>query len=101
MGDRQRAGKALVNRPANRHGQALGSGANPRLPGNRVDELMPQTDVGRSEDLLAELAGWVKLETPTTDPAAVNRLMDMAEGELARQAPRSPASRAATGTATT
>ncbi len=45
---------------------------------------MPQTEVGRSEDLLAELAGWVKLETPTTDPASVNRLMDVAEGELGR-----------------
>ncbi len=45
---------------------------------------MPQTDVGRSEDLLAELATWVAMETPTTDPAAVNRLMDVAEGELAR-----------------
>ena len=31
---------------------------------------MPQTEVGRSEDLLAELADWVELETPTTDPAA-------------------------------
>ncbi len=45
---------------------------------------MPQTDVGRSEDLLAELSKWVALETPTTDPTAVNRLMDLAEGELAR-----------------
>ena len=45
---------------------------------------MPQTDVGRSEDLLAELANWVAMETPTTDPASVNRLMDVAEGELAR-----------------
>ncbi|MEJ0018109.1 MAG: M20 family metallopeptidase [Acetobacteraceae bacterium] len=43
---------------------------------------MPQTEVGRSEDLLAELAGWVALETPTTDPAAVNRLMDIAHAEL-------------------
>jgi glutamate carboxypeptidase len=43
---------------------------------------MPQTDVGRSEDLLAELAEWVTLETPTTDPAAVNRLMDIAERDL-------------------
>jgi glutamate carboxypeptidase len=43
---------------------------------------MPQTDVGRSEDLLAELAEWVTLETPTTDPAAVNRLMDVAERDL-------------------
>jgi glutamate carboxypeptidase len=45
---------------------------------------MPQTDVGRSEDLLAELAGWVTLETPTTDAAAVNRLMDVAERELSQ-----------------
>ncbi len=44
---------------------------------------MPQTDVGRSEDLLAELATWVTMETPTTDPASVNRLMDVAHGELA------------------
>jgi glutamate carboxypeptidase len=45
---------------------------------------MPQTDVGSSENLLDELAEWVKLETPTTDPAAVNRLMDIAERELAQ-----------------
>ena len=45
---------------------------------------MPHTNVGTSEDLLAELATWVAMETPTTDPAAVNRLMDVAEGELAR-----------------
>ena len=45
---------------------------------------MPQTDVGRSEDLLTELSAWVRLETPTTDAAAVNRLMDVAEAELAR-----------------
>ena len=45
---------------------------------------MPQTDVGSSENLLAELAKWVAMETPTTDPAAVNRLMDVAEGELSR-----------------
>ena len=45
---------------------------------------MPQTDVGRSEHLLAELARWVALETPTTDPASVNRLMDVAEGGLAQ-----------------
>src|SRR5690349_17133306 len=50
----------------------------------RPDESMPLTDVGCSEDLLAELAEWVKLETPTTDPAAVNLLMDRAEAELAR-----------------
>jgi acetylornithine deacetylase/succinyl-diaminopimelate desuccinylase-like protein len=34
---------------------------------------MPQTDVGSSENLLAELSKWVALETPTTDPAAVHR----------------------------
>ncbi len=45
---------------------------------------MPRTDVGRSEDLLDELAGWVRLETPTTDAGAVNRLMDIAELELAQ-----------------
>src|SRR5579864_1714189 len=45
---------------------------------------MPQTDVGRSEDLLAELSKWVALETPTTDPNAVNRLMDLAEADLGR-----------------
>ena len=45
---------------------------------------MPATEVGNSDDLLAELSGWVKLETPTTDGAAVNRLMDVAEAELAR-----------------
>ena len=45
---------------------------------------MPQTDVGSSEHLLAELANWVAMETPTTDAASVNRLMDVAEGELAR-----------------
>jgi glutamate carboxypeptidase len=44
---------------------------------------MPHTDVGTSERLLEELSGWVKLETPTTDPLAVNRLMDMAETQLA------------------
>ena len=45
---------------------------------------MPHTNIGRSEELLAELASWVAMETPTTDPASVNRLMDVAEGELAR-----------------
>jgi glutamate carboxypeptidase len=43
---------------------------------------MPQTDVGSSENLLVELSKWVALETPTTDPAAVNRLMDIAEADL-------------------
>ena len=45
---------------------------------------MPATDVGTSEDLLAELSDWVKMETPTTDGMAVNRLMDVAERELTR-----------------
>jgi glutamate carboxypeptidase len=45
---------------------------------------MPATEVGTSEDLLAELSAWVRMETPTTDAAAVNRLMDVAEGELTR-----------------
>jgi glutamate carboxypeptidase len=45
---------------------------------------MPQTDVGCSEDILSELSAWVRMETPTTDPVAVNRLMDVAEAELAR-----------------
>ncbi|HVY18360.1 MAG TPA: M20 family metallopeptidase [Rhodopila sp.] len=45
---------------------------------------MPSVEVGTSEDLLAELATWVRLETPTTDPAAVNRLADLAEAGLRR-----------------
>jgi glutamate carboxypeptidase len=46
---------------------------------------MPHTDVGRSEDLLTELSAWVRMETPTTDPAAVNRLMDVAEAALTQE----------------
>ena len=49
---------------------------------------MPQTQVGTSEDLLRELSAWVRMETPSTDPTAVNRLMDVAEGELARAGAR-------------
>ncbi|MBV8612847.1 MAG: M20 family metallopeptidase [Acetobacteraceae bacterium] len=45
---------------------------------------MPRTETGRSEDLLEELMGWVRVETPTTAPDAVNRLTDVAEAELAR-----------------
>jgi glutamate carboxypeptidase len=45
---------------------------------------MPATEVGTSEDLLTELSAWVKMETPTTDGSAVNRLMDVVEGELTR-----------------
>ncbi len=44
---------------------------------------MPRTDVGTSARLLEELSEWVRLETPTTDPAAVNQLLDVAEAELA------------------
>jgi glutamate carboxypeptidase len=44
---------------------------------------MPQTEIGSSERLLEELKGWVLEETPTTDPAAVNRLADRAQAELA------------------
>ena len=43
---------------------------------------MSRTDVGRSEVLLEKLAGWVRLETPTDDPFAVNALLSVAEGEL-------------------
>lgn len=45
---------------------------------------MIQTNVGTSEDLLRELSAWVRMETPTTDAAAVNRLMDVAERDLSR-----------------
>ena len=44
---------------------------------------MPVTETGSAEDLLAGLAAWVRQETPTTEAAAVNRLMDRAEAELA------------------
>jgi glutamate carboxypeptidase len=43
---------------------------------------MPQTEIGTSERLLAELRAWVEHETPTTDGAAVNGLLDRAEAEL-------------------
>ena len=43
---------------------------------------MASIDLGTSEKLLEELRGWVEIETPTTDPAAVNRLMDRAEAGL-------------------
>jgi glutamate carboxypeptidase len=44
---------------------------------------MPQTDLGSSDRLLEELRIWVEAETPTTDAAAVNRLMDRCAAELA------------------
>ncbi len=45
---------------------------------------MPQTQTGRAEDLLAELATWVTIKSPTSDAARVNRVMDLAEADLAR-----------------
>ena len=45
---------------------------------------MPQTNTGTAEDLLAELAEWVKIESPTTHAASVNRVMDLAEADLTR-----------------
>ncbi len=44
---------------------------------------MPRTAIGPSERLLEELKGWVLHETPTTDPKAINGLVDKAEAELA------------------
>ncbi|MDE2006549.1 MAG: M20/M25/M40 family metallo-hydrolase, partial [Rhodospirillales bacterium] len=43
---------------------------------------MPATPIPTAEDLLAGLARWVRLETPTTHPDAVNRLMDIAAADL-------------------
>ncbi len=43
---------------------------------------MPQTELGTSERLLEELRSWVEHETPTTDPVAVNSLMDRCEADL-------------------
>ncbi len=43
---------------------------------------MPRTQLGTSDRLLQELRVWVEHETPTTDPAAVNALLGMAELEL-------------------
>ncbi|WP_149538749.1 M20 family metallopeptidase [Siccirubricoccus phaeus] len=43
---------------------------------------MPATEIGPADRLLEELRGWVERETPSTDAAAVNRLLDVAEAEL-------------------
>jgi len=44
--------------------------------------LMPMTDPGSAEAMLDTLKSWVLEETPTTDPAAVNRLIDRAQQGL-------------------
>jgi len=44
---------------------------------------MPRTELGTSDRLLAELRGWVEHETPTTDAAAVNALLDRCQADLA------------------
>jgi glutamate carboxypeptidase len=44
---------------------------------------MPKTAIADARSLLSELETWVRLETPTTDAARVNALMNLAEGELA------------------
>jgi glutamate carboxypeptidase len=45
---------------------------------------MPSTEIGNSETLLTELAHWVRIETPTTDAASVNRLLDVIHPALAQ-----------------
>ncbi|MFT8245613.1 M20 family metallopeptidase [Roseomonas sp. BN140053] len=47
------------------------------------------TEIGSSERLLEELRSWVEEETPTTDAAAVNRLVGRAENGL-REAGATP-----------
>jgi glutamate carboxypeptidase len=44
---------------------------------------LPSATIASSQDLLAELATWVKIETPTRDAAQVNLLMDLAARQLA------------------
>jgi glutamate carboxypeptidase len=44
---------------------------------------MPRAEIGNAQHLLDELRGWVEIETPTTEPARVNALMDVAARELA------------------
>ncbi|MCX7371216.1 MAG: M20 family metallopeptidase [Alphaproteobacteria bacterium] len=43
---------------------------------------MTRLEIGTSERLLEELRGWVEMETPSTDAAAVNRLLDHAQAQL-------------------
>ncbi|MFZ0207586.1 MAG: M20/M25/M40 family metallo-hydrolase, partial [Roseiarcus sp.] len=44
---------------------------------------MPRTKIGDPRTLLGELERWVVIETPTSDAARVNALMDLAVGGLA------------------
>ena len=44
---------------------------------------MPRTKIGDPQTLLGELERWVIIETPTSDAARVNALMDLAVGGLA------------------
>jgi glutamate carboxypeptidase len=49
---------------------------------------MPRTEIGDAQQLLSELEHWVKIETPTTEPARVNALMDVAEADLTQSGAR-------------
>ena len=62
---------------------------------------MPRTKIGDPRTLLGELERWVIIETPTSDAARVNALMDFAVGGLAEAGVALTRSRAATATATT
>jgi glutamate carboxypeptidase len=44
--------------------------------------LIPRTDPGTADAMLQELRRWVETETPTTDPVAVNGLIDRAQAGL-------------------
>ena len=44
---------------------------------------MPRAEIGNAQTVLGELRGWVEIETPTTEPARVNALMDVAARDLA------------------
>ena len=43
---------------------------------------MPHSEIADSHKLLSELETWVRIETPTTEPARVNALMDVAASQL-------------------
>jgi glutamate carboxypeptidase len=49
---------------------------------------MPRTEIGDAQQLLSELERWVKMETPTTEPARVNALMDVAAADLTQSGAR-------------